>query len=62
MPSGTKRVSRLGNRQGPVRARPARRRHQVKPRKRTAPTRRRPWLVRIMALLAICWRRHWRGS
>ena len=53
MPSGTKRVSRLGNRQGPARARPARRRHQVKPRKRTAPTRRRPWLVRIVALLAI---------
>jgi UPF0755 protein len=53
MPSGTRRVSRLGNRQGPVRARPARRRHQVKPRKRTTPTRRRPWLVRIVALLAI---------
>ena len=53
MPSGTRRVSRLGNRQGPVRARPARRRHQVKPRKRTTPTRRRPWLVRIIALLAI---------
>ena len=53
MPSGTKRVSRLGNRQRPVRARPARRRHQVKPRKRTTPTRRRPWLVRIVSLLAI---------
>jgi UPF0755 protein len=53
MPSGTKRVSRLGNRQRSVRARPARRRHQVKPRKRTTPTRRRPWLVRIISLLAI---------
>jgi UPF0755 protein len=53
MPSGTKRVSRLGNRQRPVRARPARRRRQVKPRKRTPPTRRRPWLVRIISLLAI---------
>ena len=53
MPSGTKRVSRLGSRQGPVRPRPARRRHQVKPRKRTTPTRRRSWLVRIMSLLAI---------
>ncbi len=52
-PSGTKRVSRLGNRQAPVRARPARRRHQVKPRKRPASSRRRPWLVRIVALLAI---------
>ena len=53
MPSGTKRVSRLGNRQRPVRARPARRRRQVKPRKRTTPTRHRPWLVRIISLLAI---------
>ena len=63
MPSGTKRVSRLGNRQGPVRARPARRRHQVKPRKRTdadtaasvaGTDRRRCWRS--------CWRRRWRGS
>jgi UPF0755 protein len=53
MPSGTKRVSRLGNRQRPVRARPAGRRRQVKPRKRTTPTRRRPWLIRIISLLAI---------
>ena len=53
MPAGTKRVSRLGNRQRPVRTRPARRRHQVKPRKRTAPKRRRRWLVRTISLLAI---------
>jgi UPF0755 protein len=54
MPSGTKRVSRLGNRQRPTRPRPARRRRQVKPRQRTAPqTRRRSWLVRVIALLAI---------
>jgi UPF0755 protein len=53
MPSGTKRVSRLGNRQRPARSRPARRRRQVMPRKRTTPGRRRSWLVRIMSLLAI---------
>jgi UPF0755 protein len=53
MPSGTKRVSRLGHRQRPVRTRPARRRRQVMPRKRTTPGRRRSWLVRIMSLLAI---------
>ena len=53
MPSGTKRVSRLGNRKRPVRPRPVRRRRQVKPRKRTAPTRRRPWLVRIVSLIAL---------
>jgi UPF0755 protein len=53
MPSGTKRVSRLGNRPRTVRPRPARRRRQVKPRKRAAPTRRRPWLIRIIALIAL---------
>ena len=53
MPSGTKRVSRLGNRQRTVRPRPVRRRKAVKPRKRPSTTRRRPWLVRIMSLLAL---------
>lgn len=53
-PSGTKRVSRLGNGPRPVRRRPARRRRQLGPRKRT-PTvsRRRLWLVRIVSLVAL---------
>ena len=53
MPAGTKRVSRLGNRQRAVRERPPRRRKQVKPRQRQPATGRRRWLGRIVTLIAL---------
>jgi peptidoglycan lytic transglycosylase G len=53
MPSGTKRVSRLGNRQRVVKPRPARRRRPVKPRRRPTATRRRRWVGRIVSLIAL---------
>ncbi|HEX5191657.1 MAG TPA: endolytic transglycosylase MltG [Solirubrobacteraceae bacterium] len=53
MPSGTKRVSRLGNRQRVARQRPARRRKPVKPRKRPVATRRRRWVGRVFSLIAL---------
>jgi UPF0755 protein len=52
-PSGTKRVSRLGNRQRTVRPRPARRRRHVAPRQRPEATGRRRWLGRILSLIAL---------
>jgi UPF0755 protein len=51
MPAGTKRVSRLGNRQRTVRQRPARRRRHITPRQRQPASGRRKWLGRILALI-----------
>jgi UPF0755 protein len=52
-PAGTKRVSRLGNRQRTVRERPPRRRKQVKPRQHRPATGRRRWLGRVVTLIAL---------
>ena len=53
MPSGTKRVSRLGNRQRPVRPGRSGAVRRSSPASGPSTTRRRPWLVRIMSLLAM---------